>query len=233
MRTSLIYYLCLSITMSKYPGTKVMELIGKQVERIRQEEVDNAKALYKALEEGRSADEVKVRLLAVQQIDKFRVDLDAYLVNSEYVRDPSDKGWSSCLTPVDFYMSMILIEGSFDIFGDAYDIIKMLLDAGSFPVPGRGLDRTSGSEFDDDDQDKKKYKKIARLLKDRRDSYKRDTAKKSLAMSKMLSDRLSGASSAATAGNIMDVLHLVSEALYTAEVGARNVKGSLLYKKGA
>jgi len=108
----------------------------------------------------------------------------------------------------------------------------MLLDAGSFPVPGRGLDRTSGSEFDDDPADKKKYKKIARLLKDRRDTYKRNTAKKALAMSKMLSDRLGTASSAATAGNIMDVLHLVSDALVIAEVGARDVKESLLYKKG-
>ena len=200
------------------------------------EEVGKAKALYKVLAEGGSADGVKAHLSDVQQIDKYRVDLDAYLSNSEYVRAPSDKGWVVGRTAVDFYMAMILIESGFDIFGDAYDIIKMLLDAGSFPVPGRGLDRNSGSEFDDDDQDKNKYKQIARLLKDRRDSYKRDTAMKSLAMSKMLSDRLGAASSAATAGNIMDVLHLVSEALVTAELGARNVKyvkGSLLYKKGS
>jgi len=207
----------------------------EQVERIRQEEVDNAKALYKELAEGGSADEVKIRLLAVQQIDKYRVDLDAYLSNYDYVKAPSDEGWSVGLTPVDFYMAMILIEGGFDIFDDAYDIIKMLLDAGSIPVPGRGLGRTSGSEFDDDPADKKKYNQIARLLKDRRDTYKRNTSKKALAMSKMLSDRLGEASSAAAAGNISDVLYLVSEALITAEVGERDVKdvkGSLLYKKG-
>ena len=209
--------------MSEYPSYDVIEMVGKHVERIRKSEVDDAKALLEVLETAGSVTELNVSLLPIRQIDKYRVDLDMYYRGSEYVKAPSDKGWSDSLTPVDFYMAMILEEGDYEfkLYPDAYDIIQTLLDAGSCPVSGHGIDRTFGSEFDDDPGGKKKYDRIVKLLKPRRDKPKRE---KTLAMSKMLSDRLGAESSAATAGNIMDVLYLVSEALAGVESPPETVK---------
>jgi len=205
----------------------VMDIIGGQVDRLRAEELDRARALFRVLVTGGTVAELKTCLVHVpiHLIDKYRLDLNVFLEEEDNMRDtlkgPGDPGYARCLGPVDSYMAMILVEGDyeFEIYPDAEEIIEVLLDAGSFPEAGKGLDRSSGSEFDDDPEGKRKYDRIAALLKYRRNKpiRDRDAAKRKLALGKMLSERLGAASSAAKAGNIMDVLESVSEALVDAD----------------
>ena len=224
----------------------VMGIIGDQVDRVRAEELDKARAMFRVLVTGGTVAELKTCLVQVpiHLIDKYRLDVNVFLEEEDNMRDtlkgPEDPGYARCLDPVDSYMAMILVEGDyeFEIYPNAEEIIKALLDAGSFPEVGKGLDRSSGSEFDDDPEGKRKYDRIAALLKYRRDRpiRERDAAKRKLALGKILSDRLGAASSAAKAGNIMHVLELVAEALADADPdaagrGGRGGRGRAASKK--
>ena len=210
----------------------LLYLVGDNVKRIREEERDNAIALFKALEDGDSAAELERRLAKIDQIDKYRIyskDLvSGWRLGTLYITRPSDKGWNKSLTPVDFYVILLRASDLATPYEDSVDIVALLLKAGSEPSQEmcKRLDDWIHDDYDEYDEDdvktKKIYERMLEMMRNYRDKLKTERPKKLLAFNKMLSDRLGEASSAAKAGNIMDVLNLVSEAL--ADVPEEKVK---------
>ena len=221
----------------------LLYIIGDNVERIREEEREDAFALFVAMEH-RGNEAVLRRLLAkVPQIDKYRIDYweladHRFKVTGLSAADllsPSDNEWKDGVTPIDYQV----IRFHDDIHSQLGDKFKMLLKAGSVPCAEtydqlvtwkknyeeKDLHPFSREHTDDYEDEPiatlqasalRQAGKCAEMLKDideHRLNHKTEEAKKTLALNKILSDRLVEASSAADAGEVMDIIRLISETL--------------------
>jgi hypothetical protein len=193
--------------------------IGDHVQRAREADRDNAIALFKSLERMDSLTELRRHIQKVPLIDYYHVDFTKYLYEDmeDAIVSPGQKHYEDACTPVGFVMYIILHgDVPFVDIDDDLFAVKELLKVGSIPnsdVRGRCLEKIrEANEYGDEDE-AHVFEKILKLIKESEENKRRKQAEQRLAFNKVLSDRLGEASNAADAGNVIDVMRKISEAL--------------------